>query len=155
MTTLAKRTLHAAAIMALGGSFAACGNANLAVRGGPQAVHPSPSKLAQGTSIASTAATPTGSIAKATSSTRALFDLYCAPYGNNAERVRAIEASGNFTGGGFGKLPVQGYEDLVFVFYKQKGAPEQVGVASRAGGQNFCVAVDGTATGTEYYVAGP
>ncbi len=150
---VARVTLIAAVLAGL----AACGDGNIAVRNGPQAVHPSPSALAQGKPISAVAA-PMAALASGSaqqSETKFIFDTYCADGLNNNSRVTAVIASGQFGTSQFGKLPVAGFEDLVFIFYKLKSGSAQIGFGSRGGTENYCVAVDGTRTGKEYYISGP
>ncbi len=59
MPHVTRTPVKVAAILAFGALLAGCNNsANDGVRGGPQAVHPSPSALAQGTTVTTTVAAP-------------------------------------------------------------------------------------------------
>jgi len=53
MTTTVRTTIRLACVLTFGGLLTACGGPDLSgVRAGPQAVHPSPSALAQSTTPA-------------------------------------------------------------------------------------------------------
>ena len=75
--------------------------------------------------------------------------------GNNNDRVTQVLASGRFGPMQFGKIPVAGYEGMVFVFYKLKSGNAQIGFGARATGEQYCIAVEGTPSGKELYIAGP
>lgn len=127
-------------------AVAGCSGPDLSgVRTGPQAVHPS-----------SSVAQPVAASASARQSeAKATFDTYCTPNTSNNDRVQAVINSGRFGEPTFGKLPVAGFEDVVFVFYTLKSGKAQIGFGARRMVENYCIAVDGTATGKELYIDGP
>jgi hypothetical protein len=147
------KVMRSSVVAAMFAALTAC-SGSVDVRDGPQAVHPSPSALAQGTASRAVS-TPVASAPDGQSETKSLFDAYCTDGMNNNSRVTAVTASGRFGKPQFGKLPVAGFEDLVFVFYKLNSGSAQIGFGSRRGTEDYCVAVDGTATGKEYYITGP
>ena len=118
-------------------------------RDGPHAVHPGDFARA------SAAPAPAAPAADAGTEARGIFDTYCVPFDTNTARARAVEASGQFVEKGFGQLPVPEFSDLVFAFYQLRGSDAQIGFASRRGEEEFCVTVDGTATGNELNVLRP
>lgn len=131
---------------------ATSGTDGLSIRNGPQAVHPGTSALAQRGTGAS-AVRQTGALqAWGRSEARAIFDTYCTQGLSNNDRVQVMLASGRFANGVVGKLPVNRFRNEVFVFFKLLNGDAQIGFASRRGAENYCVAVDGTATGNELYV---
>ena len=145
------------------------GGRDVTVRNGPQAVHPSPSALAQGGLIGAGPASKAVSYAKvnpaptavapqlanADTEARQLFETYCTPGVNNNTRVTAVVNSGMFGRQQLGKLPVPGFEEQVFAYYKSRSGNAQIGFTSRSATKNYCVTVDGTQTGKEFYVTGP
>ncbi len=77
-------------------ALAACGSTdNNGVRGGPQAVHPSPSPLAQGSVGAATPQTAKAAAAPEGDLAETLFDQYCVGK-TYAQSQAALVASGKF-----------------------------------------------------------
>lgn len=135
--------------------LAACGTGDLPVRKGPQAVHPSTGALAQRINGPSAESGGAPMQFSGRSETRTIFETYCTPGLSNNDRVMAMMESRLFAEGVPGRLPVDRFRSDVFIFFKLRTGDAQIGFTSRSASENYCVAVDGTAAGTELYVAGP
>jgi hypothetical protein len=135
--------------------LAACGTGDLPVRNGPQSVHPSAGALAQRINGPATGHGVSPMQISGRSEARAIFEAYCTPGLSNNDRVMAMMESGRFAEGVPGRLPVDRFRSDVFIFFKLRTGNAQIGFTSRSASENYCVAVDGTAAGTELYVAGP
>lgn len=134
-------TRRIVAVLACSAALAACDVAdNNAVRNGPQAVHPSPSKLAQGTPVASSAPATRAASDDGKALADQLFAQYCKGK-SAAQSERALIASGNF-----GKPTITRFKNIGarFAIYPLKSrARASVAVVTGAiGGLQCSVGVD-------------
>lgn len=118
------------------------------VRAGPQGQSPSGGE--QGRTVtdiqtlgaAAAAAIPDTSVGSGLG--RQLFETYCLGAETNTGRALVIEQSGRFGDWTMQTSPDPQFSDLVFVTYPLRDGTGSVGIASRMGREEFCVARDGT-----------